>query len=176
MKRHLGQGIDIVADQHGAKLWLETHAVAHEAPTQEAAVDRIAEHQAAVLAQGLRRSRHAGACQVTRRGAADERDPGYVPRQQVFLQLRSNAQADIHILTRMVDPSISHYQLYRKLGITGTECRDQGRQHMAAKGRCRCNAQAALGLAVGRGNSQLGLGKVTLHLPDPLVVKRTSRR
>ncbi len=61
---HLGQGIDVVADQDTAELWLEPQPVAHEPPTQKAPIHRVAEHQAAVVTQGLWRGRHAGALQV----------------------------------------------------------------------------------------------------------------
>ncbi|MNE22394.1 hypothetical protein D3C80_1156030 [compost metagenome] len=47
---------------------------------------------------------------------------------------------------------------------------------MATEGRGRRNAQPALGLTVGRGDGQLGLGQITLYLPDPLVIERTRRR
>ena len=50
---HLGQGIDVVADQYAAELRLETHAVTHEAPTQEAAVHRVTKYQAAMITQYL---------------------------------------------------------------------------------------------------------------------------
>ncbi|MNE95092.1 hypothetical protein D3C80_1931360 [compost metagenome] len=61
---HLGQGINVVADQYTAELRLETQPVAHETPAQKAPIHRVAEHQAAMVAQGLGRSRYASALQV----------------------------------------------------------------------------------------------------------------
>ncbi|MNZ29488.1 hypothetical protein D3C78_467370 [compost metagenome] len=128
-----------------------------------------------MLAQRLGRGRQARARQVTGGRTADEWNTCDMPRQQLVFQLRCDAQAHVDILTRVVDASISRYQLYRKQRVPGAECRYQGRQHVTTECRGGGNAQPPLRLAVGRSDGLFGLGKVALDQPDPLVIERTGR-
>ncbi|MNE91512.1 hypothetical protein D3C80_1891380 [compost metagenome] len=66
LERHLGQGIDVVADQHATELCLETQTIPHEPPAQQPAIHRITEHQATMIPQYLGRRWQARARQVAR--------------------------------------------------------------------------------------------------------------
>ncbi|MCY1441525.1 hypothetical protein D9M71_578430 [compost metagenome] len=63
---HLGQHIDVVADQHISELGIKAQAVANEPPAQKAPVHRVAKHQATMLLELLRRTWPAGLSQIVR--------------------------------------------------------------------------------------------------------------
>jgi hypothetical protein len=145
---HAGERVDGVADQPRCHLRIEAASVADEAPAQVAAVHRPAQRQAGVVLHLLRRGRGAGTRQVLRRGAEHARHRGDTARDQAVVQLRFDADTDVHTLLRMIDAVIGAEQLDRQAPMPR---RQRRQQHMPSERGGAGHAQAPfrLGLRVG---------------------------